>query len=288
MSKFVLNLQHTPTMTTTSDKIAIITGPTSGIGKAFAIKLAEQGYHLLLIARRREKLIELSESLSANYNTKVEYITADLSNEEDIIKVEQHLLSLSNISMLVNNAGFGLAGYFMEVSMEEQLRMINVHLTSTVRFSKAVLPEMIRQQAGSIINLASFAAFMEIPGSVMYATTKAAIIKFSQTLQSEVSHLGIKIQALSPGFTPTAFHSNIGREAEFVSRVPSYLWTPVEKVVEASLSNLSSSKVICIPGTFNTLLFWLNKSQLMSRWIQYVATKRQKAPAAPNQFVRSV
>ncbi|MBS2211451.1 SDR family NAD(P)-dependent oxidoreductase [Carboxylicivirga mesophila] len=265
-------------MTAPNKKIAIITGPTSGIGQAFAIKLAEQGYELLLIARRKEKLVELSSFLSANYNTTINYIVADLSKESDIQQVEQHIHSLQNIHLLINNAGFGIAGYFMEVSMEEQLRMINVHLTSTVRFSKAVLPEMIKQQSGYIINLASFAAFMELPGSVMYATTKAAIIKFSQTLQSEVGRYGIKIQALSPGFTPTSFHSAIDRKAEFVNRVPDFLWTPVEQVVEASLANLNSNKVICIPGTINTLLFWLNKSPLLSRWIQHVATKRQKPP----------
>lgn len=262
--------------TTQPNNLAVITGPTSGIGKTFAIKLAQKGYELLLIARRETKLKELSDYLSKESNVKVQYIVADLSKEEDISKVEKHICQLNNIKLLINNAGFGLAGFFMEISLEEQLRMLNVHLTSTIRFSKAVLPTMIKQQSGYVINLASLAAFMELPGSVMYTTTKAAIIKFSQTLQSEVSRYGIKIQALSPGFTPTAFHTSIRRKAEFVNHVPDFLWTPVEKVVDASLMNLDNRKVICIPGTMNNLIFWLNKSQLISRWMQYIASKRQK------------
>ena len=246
-------------------KFAVLTGPTSGIGLAFANKLAQEGYSLLLIGRNNEKLQKTAASLYEQYHAMVDYMVADLSKERDILNVEQQLKELQRIDLLVNNAGFGIAGFFMEISLEEQLKMLNVHLVSTIRFSKAVLKTMIRQHKGYIINLASFAAFMELPGSVMYATTKAAIIKFSQTLQSEVAPYGIKVQALSPGFTPTAFHSSIKREAEFVERVPRFLWTPIEKVVDTSLANLNSDKVICIPGSVNTLLFWMNKTPFLSR-----------------------
>ncbi|WP_439183561.1 SDR family NAD(P)-dependent oxidoreductase [Carboxylicivirga taeanensis] len=263
-------------MTETKNKLAIITGPTSGIGQTFAYRLAQQGYNLLLIARREEKLKEIANSLTSQYSIEVQYISADLSNEEDIKRVEQHLHSLTSADILINNAGFGIAGFFMEATTEEQVRMLNVHLTSTIRFSKAVLPVMVRQQKGYIINLASFAAFMDLPGSVMYSTTKAAVIKFSRTLQNEVAEYGIKIQALSPGFTPTAFHSSIKRKAEFVNRIPDFLWTPVEQVVEASLANLNNSRVICIPGQVNNLIYWLNKSPLLSKMIQKVANKRQR------------
>jgi len=259
-----------------SIKLALITGPTSGIGQVFAYKLASQGYNLVLVARREKRLEHLAEQLAAKYEIKVEYLVADLSCEKDIDKVERYISSLSRIDLLVNNAGFGVAGFFMEIPIEEQLRMVNVHLTSTVRFCKAVIPVMAQRQKGYIINLASFAAFMELPGSVMYATTKAAVIKFSQTLQSEVSGNGIKIQALSPGFTPTAFHSSIQRDVEFVDRVPRFLWTSIDEVVETSLSNIERSRVICVPGAVNSLLFWLNQSPLMSRLMQGVVKKYQK------------
>jgi short-subunit dehydrogenase len=272
-------------MTNTPFKLAVITGPTSGIGHAFAHKLADNGYHLLLIARSEDKLQQTTQLLKDKYNTQVNYIVADLAEDSDILKVENKLKQLDKIDLLINNAGFGVAGFFMEVSLEEQLKMLNVHITSTIRFSKAVLPAMMRQKKGYIINLASFAAFMELPGSVMYSTTKAAIIKFSQTLQSEVATYGIKVQALSPGFTPTNFHASIKRKAEFVDRVPRFLWTSIQKVVDTSLANLDNDKVICIPGSFNTLLFWMNKTPFLSRLMQHIAAKRQKKQASPATII---
>jgi short-subunit dehydrogenase len=268
-------------MTNPTKKLAVITGPTSGIGRAFTIKLARQGYDLILIARREKKLQELSELLQREYHADTQYHIADLSKEADIKRIEKLIRQQKSINLLINNAGFGVAGFFMEVPMNEQLRMINVHLSSTIRFSRAALPSMIQQESGSIINLASFAAFMELPGSVMYSTTKAAIIKFSQTLQNEVAPYGVKIQALCPGFTPTAFHSSIKRDAEFINRVPDFLWTSTEKVVNTSIMNLNSRRVICIPGAFNNILFWLNKPQFISKWIQFIANKRQKKQSRP-------
>jgi len=264
-------------MLTLPNKLAIITGPTSGIGLSFATALARKGFQLLLIARREVKLKQLCDKLRKDYGANASYIVADLSDENDIVKVEHHLCKLERIDLLINNAGFGLAGYFMEVSLHEQLQMVNVHLTSTIRFSKAVLGTMTKQKHGYIINLASLAAFMELPGSVMYATTKAAIIKFSQTLQSEVGKDGIKIQALSPGFTPTSFHASIKRNTDFTNRVPNFLWTSADKVVETSLNSLNSGKVICVPGSVNSILFWVNKAPFISKWMQYIANKRRKA-----------
>ncbi|WP_430814698.1 SDR family NAD(P)-dependent oxidoreductase [Carboxylicivirga sp. RSCT41] len=272
-------------MTNTPSKLAVITGPTSGIGLAFAHKLAKQNYKLLLIARSKTKVHHTAKLLKHEYNIDVNYLVADLANDNDICRVENKLKNLNNIELLINNAGFGLAGFFMEISLEEQLKMLNVHIACTIRFSKAVLPAMIRQKKGYIINLSSFAAFMELPGTVMYSTTKAAIIKFSQTLQSEVVKYGIKIQALSPGFTPTAFHTSINRETEFIDRVPSFLWTPIQQVVDTSLARLNTNKVICIPGTINTMLFWLNKAPFLSRWIQHIAAKRQKEQACSTAII---
>ncbi|MBK3518321.1 SDR family NAD(P)-dependent oxidoreductase [Carboxylicivirga marina] len=272
-------------MTTKPNRLAVITGPTSGIGYRYTIELAQKGYNLLLVARREDRLIKMTQSLSEANNIEVDYIVADLSQEDEIKKVGYHLQLLNHVEILVNNAGFGVAGFFLEVSLEEQLKMINVHLTSTIRFSKAVLPAMIKQKHGYIVNMASFAAFMELPGSVIYSTTKAAIIKFSQTLQSEVSNYGVKIQALSPGFTPTAFHQSIKREAEFVDRIPPFLWTSIEKVVQTSLSNLDNNNVICIPGVINHLLFLMSKSSFLSRLMQNIAVKRQKEQVVPESVV---
>jgi len=260
-------------------KLAVITGPTSGIGQTFAMQLADSGYNLVLIARREQLLEKLAERLTSTYQIKVKYLVADLSCEADITRVERYISSLYCIDILVNNAGFGVAGFFIDVAIEEQLRMINVHLTSTIRFCNAAIPAMSRRGKGYIINLASFAAFMELPGSVMYATTKAAVIKFSQVLQSELKDKGIMIQALSPGFTPTSFHSSIRRNTNFVDNIPSFLWTSMEQVVKTSLASVDRQKVICVPGRINAILFWLNRHPVLSGIMQSIVKKHQKQQA---------
>jgi short-subunit dehydrogenase len=271
-------------------KTVIITGSTSGIGEAFSHRLAEQGYDLVLVARKKKKLLKLAKILGERYAIDVQYIIADLSKENEIHQTEQQLKTYTNVKFLINNAGFGIAGYFNDVPMEEQLSMLNVHLTTTVRFSKAVLPAMINNNSGCIINVASMAAFMNLPGSVMYATTKAAIIKFSQTLQNEVMPFGIKIQALCPGFTPTGFHAARRRDTSAtVKSIPDFLWTPIQLVVDTSLNELNSRKVICIPGHINTLIFWTNKIPFVSKWIQTVILRKQAKtmPACPYSMAKN-
>jgi len=263
-----------------SAKLALVTGSTSGIGQMFAYRLAAAGYNLVLVARREELLKQMGDKLMAQYDIEVKYLVADLSCDNQIKKVENYISSLSRIDLLVNNAGFGVAGYFMEVPIDEQMRMVNVHISSTIRFSKAVIPSMTRQGKGYIINLASLAAFFELPGSVMYSTTKAAIVKFSQTLQKEVSSNGIKIQALSPGFTPTAFHSSIKRKAEFVDRIPAALWSSTEKVVDVSLAQLDRKRVICVPGLLNTMIYQVSRLSLVSGLIDAVVGKGHKRQTA--------
>ncbi|MBS2098965.1 SDR family NAD(P)-dependent oxidoreductase [Carboxylicivirga linearis] len=265
-----------------NNSLAVITGPTSGIGKAFAQELANQGYNLVLVARNKPKLQELIRELTDKFNVKIKGVDADLSVAEDIAKVEKVISSLSRIDLLINNAGFGVGGYFIEVPLSKQLDMLTVHLNSTIRFCRAAIPVMANQKVkGNIINVASFAVFIDVPGNVMYSTTKSAVVHFSKTLQCEVKDYNIKIQALCPVFTPTSFHESINRDLSFMKNIPDFFWTPVDDVINSSLNGLHSGSVICIPGRFNKLIYWFNKFPLFSILIQKLTlmlNNRDKAP----------
>ncbi len=267
--------------------IAVITGPTSGIGEAFTYKLADDGYDLVLVARQKAKLKKLAVSVENKYGVTVRQILADLSLNNDIATVEKELALLQRIDLLINNAGFGVGGYFIEVPLAKQMDMLNVHLNSTIRFSRAVIPVMANQKVkGNIINVASFSVFIDVPGSVMYSTTKSAVVHFSKTLQYEVKDYNIKIQALCPVFTPTSFHKSINRDLEFMKNIPDFFWTPKEDVVLSSLKALNSSTVICIPGNFNRIIYWFNKQPLFSQIIHKITLKlngRTKMPDLTNK-----
>ncbi len=262
-------------------KIALITGPTSGIGKCFAYELARNGYGLILVARNKPKLDKEARKIRAEFGVEVVSECADLSDEKGIVKIQDYISSLKRLDLLINNAGFGVGGYFMEVPFDEQMRMLNVHLSSTIRFCRAAIPVMTNNDGGRIINVASFAAFFNLPGSVLYTTTKAAVVSFSKALQLEVEGYGIKVQVLTPGFTQTSFHKSINRDVKFLDKIPSFLWTSPESVVSTSLKCLDSKKVICIPGSANKTFFWLNQHPLISGWIQKIAIRISERKQLP-------
>ncbi|WP_430810429.1 MULTISPECIES: SDR family NAD(P)-dependent oxidoreductase [unclassified Carboxylicivirga] len=272
-------------MTSLTEKTAIITGPTSGIGRSFALHLAKKGYRLLLIARREDKLSELCRYVEQHYNTKASYLRADLAEEASIAMVEKELSQLPSVDLLINNAGFGVAGHFGEIPLQEQMNMVNVHISSTLRFTYAVLPAMKKQRRGAIINVASLSAFMVLPGNVMYATTKAAMIRFSQTLQTELQYYNIRVQALSPGFTRTDFHASIPRRSEYMQDIPKWLWISPEEVVKASLINLKGRRVICIPGIINKTLYHINKNKVIALLMRKMVGHRLKPLTKHNKAV---
>lgn len=235
------------------NKTALITGASSGIGAAFARKLAQEGYNLVLIARREERLIDIKFKLEDQHNVQVHYIPADLSKEADIINVENYIHSNEALDLLVNNAGFSVTGKFSTLELEDHLAMINVHVIASVRFSHAALPAMIKTARGAIINVSSMAALLPLR-NVTYSATKAYLVTFSQALQNELTGSGVMVQALCPGFTYSEFHDNRQRVGFRRSDIPRFLWGEADAVVEASLVALPKGKLIVIPGAINRIL----------------------------------
>jgi short-subunit dehydrogenase len=233
---------------------ALITGGSSGIGAAFARRLAAAGYNLILVARRQERLASLANELEGRYPISAEILVADLSKSGDIERVEKRISQLQDLDILINNAGFGTTGDFAEVDLATHIDMINVHVVASVRLSRVALPGMIARRQGAIINVASVAAFAPLPQSATYSATKAYLTIFSEALQVELDGTGVQVQALCPGFTITEFHDRPDLETFDRSDIPKPLWMTAEEVATVSLEALSRNQVVTIPGLWNRLL----------------------------------
>lgn len=245
------------------EKIALITGASSGIGAVFARHMAARGYRLVLTARRKERLEALADEVRQRHNVAAEVFAADLARSEDIARLEQHIADLPPLTLLVNNAGFGTSGNFAEVDLDKQLAMIQVHITASVRLCRAALPPMLKQRRGSIINVSSVAAFLPAPGNVNYSASKSYLVTFSKALHSEVAESGLTVQALCPGFTYTEFHDTPEYDWFDHSMVPKWMWMSAEEVVAHSLSSLERSRrVVVVPGFKNRLVVLLYNNLL--------------------------
>ena len=226
-----------------ADKLAVVTGASSGLGEVFARKLAPKGYRLLLVARREERLGALAASLGPNH----EVMAADLTKEEDLERLARRLEASADLQLLVNNAGFGTKGLFWETDYERQVEMHKLHVMATLRLTHAVLPGMVKRNSGGIINVASVAAFFRSRGNGGYCATKGWMKDFTEALYLELkaARSAVKVQALCPGFTYTEFHDTMGVSRNSIARS---MWMPADFVVEESLRELDKGKLYVIPG----------------------------------------
>jgi short-subunit dehydrogenase len=234
---------------------ALVTGASSGIGEAFAKKLASWGYNVVLVARRLQKLESIAKELEQRHPIVAEALPADLATDSGVALVEKRIGKIPDLTMLVNNAGFGTQGAFADVDLGKSLAMIQVHVTASTRLVHAALPGMIARRKGTLINVSSPSAFIPLSGNMIYSATKSYLIAFSECLQLEVQAAGIKVQALCPGFTYTEFHSTAEFEEMDRSRLPNFMWMSAEETVERSLNALNNGEVVFVPGFVNCLLY---------------------------------
>jgi uncharacterized protein len=236
-------------------KTAVITGTTSGLGTVFARRMAAQGYDLIITGRRQELLQKLSGELKREYKNKITPIIAELCNDQDLQKLIQAIQNTENIEMLINNAGFGGgAKSYLETEPAINEQMVKLHQIIPMRLIKAVLPGMVKQSKGTIINVASMAAYMPLAKAATYGATKAFLALFSESLAMELKPKGIQVQALCPGFIDTDFFRNWTQEDKknIFSRFNA---APPEFIVDYSLKCLKNKdQVICMtPGRVKTL-----------------------------------
>ncbi len=231
----------------------MITGASSGLGEAFARRLAGMSYDLVLVARREDRLRALAAELSPKFGVRAETFPADLAADAGIASVEERLSAGDEWTLLVNNAGFGSGGFYYRTDAVKMADMVHVHVAATAGLTRAVLPGLVERGRGAVINVASVAAFTLLPTSAMYSSTKAWMVAFSRILAAELKGTGVRVQALCPGFTHTGFHDTPEFEG-FRETIPKFLWIKADDVVVRSLEALSRGRTVYIPGAKNKLM----------------------------------
>lgn len=237
--------QRSPLIRTGERLTALITGASSGIGQAYATALADMGYDVILVARRKERLVKLASQLMEAHGVNAQVLVADLATEEGIERVEYVIRETEDLNVLVNNAGFGLAGHFAETAVGDQEDMIRVHVMATVRLTRAALPVMLVRQRGAIVNVASLMAFYPLSGNVTYGATKSYLRSFTEALHQELWETGVRAQALCPGLTRTEMMQASGRRE---SILPDFVWMSAGRVVRRSIRDLRNDRVVSVPG----------------------------------------
>jgi short-subunit dehydrogenase len=254
------------------NKTALITGASSGLGEVFANRLAAQGYNLVLVARRKERLEAIASQLEQKYHIAAEPFLADLSLDQDQQIMEEKIDQLEDLEMLVNNAGFGIQERFFDGSIEKTLHMIQLHDIASVRLTRRILPGMISRNRGGIIQVASIAAFLPIR-NVAYSSTKVFLVNFALSLQSELKDTRIRVQALCPGFFYSEFHDHPDLSSFKRNAIPAFLWIQAEQVVDYSLQKLKRGNVICIPGLLYQLIALFARSPLTFGLVYSLGTR---------------
>jgi short-subunit dehydrogenase len=235
--------------------VALVTGASAGLGAVFARALAQRGCDLVLVARRVERLERLAEELRREFAVEAEALPADLSEPADIARVEQRIRALDRLEYLVNNAGFGVRGYFIDSDIDRHVEMQRVHMLAPLRLTHAALGGMLRRKRGNIINVSSLGSFLPMPGNVNYNASKAYLNTFTLSLSRELAGSGVRVQALCPGFIYTDFH----KTPQYASlnayqRIPRFFWDTPERVVAASLRALPHGPVVYVPFFKNQMI----------------------------------
>ncbi len=232
---------------------ALITGATSGIGRAYAEWFARAGYNLVITGRRKSVIAGVARDLTRVHGVSVKVIIAELATEAGTRAVLDAIRKEGSLTVLVNNAGYGIDGLFADLPIRDHLNLIHVHVTAALRFVHAALPRMIEGKRGTIINVSSLGAFAPAPINGIYGGSKSFLNVFTESLHLETRRLGIRVQALCPGFTVTDFHNKMGVEEE-VRNNRKLHWMKPERVVALSMRCLEKGRVICVPGFRNRLI----------------------------------
>jgi short-subunit dehydrogenase len=222
---------------------ALVTGPTAGIGLAFATRLAASGHDLVLVSRTQDRLEALAGDLREQYGVEVEVLVADLGDRAQLAAVEQRLADDARpVDLLVNNAGFGLKQRFLDNSVEEEQYLLDVLVTAVLRLTHAALGPMVRRGSGSVVNVSSVAGYL--PRGT-YSAAKAYVTSLSEWADLTYRGQGVRVMALLPGFTKTEFHArmDVSRES-----APSWMWLDVDRLVDDAMRDLARGRTISVPS----------------------------------------
>lgn len=243
---------------------ALVTGASSGIGAIYAQRLAARGFDLLLVARDQERLEAAASKLRAEHGVQVEVLKADLTQKDDVLKLEQRLRSDSSISLLLNNAGVAADGLLANSDLDLLERLIQLNITTVTRLASAAAAGFAKAGRGTIINIASVVALFPERFNATYSASKAYVLSLSQSLNSELEGTGVNVQAVLPGVTRTEIWERSGIDA---SRIPAEMVMDAGEMVDAALSGLDQGELVTIPSLPDA-----------GEWHAFVAARHVMAP----------
>jgi short-subunit dehydrogenase len=255
----------------------LITGASSGIGRAFASRLAARGANLILTARCADRLEQTADALKIQYGTSIQWYPADLREPDtprrlvDLIKT-----SGASVDVLINNAGFGKWAHFLAEDLATYQQMLSVNINALVSLTHLCLPEMLARGQGGVINVASTAAFQPVPYVAVYSASKSFVLHFTEALAGEYGEFGLRFLALCPGNTATNFPSVANADTSGMSSAAP------EDVVDAALAAYSHSRSYHVSGLANYLVSLLPRFAPRSATIRIVANmfRERVAPFA--------
>jgi len=236
-------------LATFAGKTVLITGASSGIGRAFAHRLAAADAELVLVARRADALARLAETLRDRHGATVRVIPADLARPGAAADLYRTLLAQGlDIDALINNAGIGIHGDLADADLGTVTGQIQLNVTTVAELSSLVLPAMVARGHGAIVNIASTAAFQPIAHMAVYAATKAFVLSFTRALWAETRHTGVAVLAVSPGATDTEFFQTAGEDASVGTR------RSPDDVINTTLRALARRRPSVVDGRVNALV----------------------------------
>lgn len=236
---------------------ALITGASSGLGEQFAYALARRRYRLVLTARRADRLNSVAETARKLGAELTETIPLDLARRNAAHEILTRTQAARlHIDYLVNNAGFGTNGSFEKLPLERELEEIDLNVAALVAMARLFLPAMVERRAGTIINVASVAAFQAVPYMATYAATKAFVLNFTEALAGELAGSGVKVSALCPGPVRTEFQAVAGQRSD---RIPAFVYLDAETVVAQGIAAAESGRSVHIAGVANFIAAQSNR-----------------------------
>ncbi|CAI8841290.1 MULTISPECIES: SDR family NAD(P)-dependent oxidoreductase [Pseudomonas] len=247
-----------------SQGTALVTGASSGIGAIYAQRLAARGFDLLLVARDQERLEAAANALRDAHGVQVEVLKADLTQKDDVLKLEQRLRSDSSISLLLNNAGVAADGLLANADLDQLERMIQLNITAVTRLASAAAAGFAKAGRGTIINIASVVALFPERFNATYSASKAYVLSLTQSLNAELDGTGVKVQAVLPGVTRTEIWERSGIDA---SQIPAEMVMEAGEMVDAALAGLDQGELVTIPSLPNA-----------GDWDAFVAARLVMAP----------
>lgn len=239
---------------------ALITGASKGIGKEIAIELAKKKFDVLLIARSASQLEEVAKEIQSKYDVKANFLATDLSTP-DVARSVYKWVEQNNyqVSVLVNNAGYGLAGSFEKFTIEQNRDMMNLNMITLTEMCQVFLPMLKRHSQAYILNIASSTAYQALPQMAIYAATKIFVLNFSRALKFELKDSPVSVTCVSPGATDTNFNDRADIPAKARKAAEKVVMTPQE-VAKTAIDAMFAGKTEVIPGIVNKLgafLAWI-------------------------------